>query len=193
MDSRITPNPDQCGADPSPVTSTVPPLVNIAAFEASQNPDGKGAESDPWDLVVRGSDTFVSDAAGNSLVKADSTNQASLGPVFPSKRVSSTPNAPIPLPPVFSAQGVDAGHDTTLRLWEAATCKPLGTIQLGVPLLAVACAQTMIVVTAKEGPLAICIGQPQEPDVCPQEEPSLSPIASGHRPPLVRRLLRWLP
>jgi hypothetical protein len=58
--------------------STVTPLANITAFEVSNNPHTAAVESNPWDLVVRGSDTFVTYAAGNSLVKADSLNQVSL-------------------------------------------------------------------------------------------------------------------
>jgi hypothetical protein len=52
----------------------VSPLANITAFEVSNNPHPTAVDSNPWDLVVRGSDTYVTDAAGNSLVKANSTN-----------------------------------------------------------------------------------------------------------------------
>ena len=89
--------------------STVTPLANITAFEVSNNPHPTAVDSNPWDLVVRGSDTYVTDAAGNSLVKANSANQVSLVHVFPNKNVSTPNNAPPGLPPVFSAQTVPTG------------------------------------------------------------------------------------
>ena len=84
--------------------STVTPLANITAFEVSNNPHTFAIDSNPWDLVVRGSDTYVTDAAGNSLVKADSANQVSLVHVFPNKNV----NAP-GFPAEVSAQTVPTG------------------------------------------------------------------------------------
>jgi hypothetical protein len=89
--------------------STVTPLANITAFEVSNNPHTAAVDSNPWDLVVRGSDTFVTDAAGNSLVKADSLNQVSLVHVFPNKDVNTPTNAPPVFPPVVSAQTVPTG------------------------------------------------------------------------------------
>ena len=89
--------------------STVTPLANITAFEVSNNPHPTAVDSNPWDLVVRGSDTYVTDAAGNSLVKANSTNQVSLVHVFPNKDVSTPNNAPPGLPPEVSAQTVPTG------------------------------------------------------------------------------------
>jgi len=59
--------------------------------------------------VVHGSDSYVTDAAGNSLVKANSTNQVSLVHVFPNKDVSTPNNAPPGLPDEFSAQTVPTG------------------------------------------------------------------------------------
>jgi hypothetical protein len=89
--------------------STVTPLANITAFEVSNNPHPTAIDSNPWDLVVRGSDTYVTDAAGNSLVKADSANQVSLVHVFPNKDVNTPPNAPPIFPSVVSAQTVPTG------------------------------------------------------------------------------------
>ena len=89
--------------------STVTPLANITAFEVSNNPHTAAVDSNPWDLVVHGSDTYVTDAAGNSLVKANSTNQVSLVHVFPNKDVNTPNNAPPGLPPVYSAQTVPTG------------------------------------------------------------------------------------
>lgn len=91
--------------------STVTPLANITAFEVSNNPHTTAVDSNPWDLVVRGSDTYVTDAAGNSLIKANSANEVSQVHVFPNKDVNTPTNAPpfLGLPPVVSAQTVPTG------------------------------------------------------------------------------------
>jgi hypothetical protein len=91
--------------------STVTPLANITAFEVSNNPHPTSVDSNPWDLVAHGSNTYVTDAAGNSLVKADSANQVSLVHVFPNKNVNTPDNAPpfFGFPPVVSAQTVPTG------------------------------------------------------------------------------------
>jgi len=91
--------------------STVTPLANITAFEVSNNPHPTAVDSNPWDLVVSGSDTYVTDAAGNSLVKADSANQVSLVHVFPNKNVDIPANAPpfLGYPGVLPAQTVPTG------------------------------------------------------------------------------------
>jgi len=91
--------------------STVTPLANITGFEVSNNPHITAIDSNPWDLVVHGSDTYVTDAAGNSLVKADSANQVSLVHVFPNKNVDIPTNAPpfLGYPGVLPAQTVPTG------------------------------------------------------------------------------------
>ncbi|WP_216912478.1 MULTISPECIES: ScyD/ScyE family protein [unclassified Synechococcus] len=85
------------------------PLADIAGFEATQNPDGKDLNSNPFALVVRGDDTYVTDSGGNSLVKADGANQVSLVNVFPEELVT-TPPLPFPFPfPEVPAQAVPTG------------------------------------------------------------------------------------
>jgi hypothetical protein len=84
------------------------PLADIAGFEATQNPDGLDLNSNPFALVVHGDGTYVTDAGGNSLVKANVTNQVSLVNVFPEELVT-TPPLPFPFPPQFSAQAVPTG------------------------------------------------------------------------------------
>lgn len=84
------------------------PLADIAGFEATQNPDGLDLNSNPFALVVHGDDTYVTDAGGNSLVKADVTNQVSLVNVFPEELVT-TPPLPFPFPSQFPAQAVPTG------------------------------------------------------------------------------------
>ncbi len=85
------------------------PLADIAGFEATQNPDGKDLNSNPFALVVRGDDTYVTDAGGNSLVKADAANQVSLVNVFPEELVG-TSHLPFPFPfPEVPAQAVPTG------------------------------------------------------------------------------------
>ncbi|KEF41294.1 MAG: hypothetical protein ER33_12305 [Cyanobium sp. CACIAM 14] len=86
------------------------PLADIAAFEATQNPDGKkDLNSNPFALVVRGNDTYVTDAGGNTLPKADGAHQVSLVNVFPDEVVT-TPPLPFPFPyPEVPAQAVPTG------------------------------------------------------------------------------------
>ncbi|WP_216906528.1 ScyD/ScyE family protein [Synechococcus sp. CCY 0621] len=75
-------------------TGSLTPLADIAGFEAAQNPDGKDLNSNPFALVVRGDDTYVTDSGGNSLVKADGANQVSLVNVFPEELVTSAQAVP---------------------------------------------------------------------------------------------------
>ena len=92
------------------VTKVLTPLADIAAFEDTQNPDGKAKASNPWDLVVSGGETFVTDAGGNTLLKVDGANQVSLVHLFPDKLVTPPSNIPIGgLPPQFPAQAVPTG------------------------------------------------------------------------------------
>ena len=92
------------------------PLADIAGFEASQNPDGSrnpdGSEdlnSNPFALVVRGDDTYVTDSGGNSLLRADAANQVSLVNVFPEELVD-TSHLPFPFPfPEVPAEAVPTG------------------------------------------------------------------------------------
>lgn len=84
------------------------PLADIAGFEATQNPDGKDLNSNPFALVVRGDDTYVTDAGGNSLLKANGAQQVSLVNVFP-EEVVTTPPLPFPVPPKFPAEAVPTG------------------------------------------------------------------------------------
>jgi hypothetical protein len=84
------------------------PLADIAGFEATQNPDGMDLNSNPFALVVHGDDAYVTDAGGNSLMKADVTNQVSLVNVFPEELVT-TPPLPFPFPSQFPAQAVPTG------------------------------------------------------------------------------------
>jgi len=88
-------------------SGSLTPLADIAAFEAALNPDGKDLNSNPFALVVRGDDTYVTDAGGNSLVKADAANQVSLVNVFPEELVS-TAHLPFPFPEI-PAQAVPTG------------------------------------------------------------------------------------
>ena len=95
--------------------STVTPLANITAFEVSNNPHPTAVDSNPWDLVVHGSDTYVTDAAGNSLVKADSANQVSLVHVFPNKNVN-TPGFPAEVSAQTVPTGLTIGSDGALYI-----------------------------------------------------------------------------
>lgn len=46
-------------------------IADITAFEEEHDPDGDGAESNPFDLARMGNSTLVADAAGNSVLVVD--------------------------------------------------------------------------------------------------------------------------
>jgi hypothetical protein len=84
-------------------------LADIAGFEVAQNPDKGGLNSNPFALVMHGGNTYVTDAGGNSLLKADSAQQVSLENVFEDKLVSTT-HLPFPFPfKEIPAQAVPTG------------------------------------------------------------------------------------
>jgi WD40 repeat protein len=61
----------------------------------------------------------------------------------------------------FSTNGrriISGSYDRTLRLLDAASGQGIQVIQIGTPLLAVACGPTRLVVAAEEGLLALEIG-----------------------------------
>jgi hypothetical protein len=86
-------------------TGSLTPLADIAGFEAAQNPDKGGLNSNPFALVVHGDNTYVTDAGGNSLLKSDSAQQVSLAnEVFKEEPVTRPP-----FPPDFPAEAVPTG------------------------------------------------------------------------------------
>jgi hypothetical protein len=68
-------------------------LADLAAFEANVNPDGRGIESNPFDVAaLLGGKALVADAAGNDLLIVDQQGHVDWVATFPDQLVS-TANA----------------------------------------------------------------------------------------------------
>jgi len=62
-----------------------------SAFECANDPDGQGADTDPYGIAARGDTIYVADAAGNDIVKVDKhSGEVSLAAVL------STNSQPVP-------------------------------------------------------------------------------------------------
>lgn len=59
------------------------PVVSLYDFEARHDPDRDGVESNPYDLALRGDYVYVTDSAGNSVVRVNpQTGEAALYALF---------------------------------------------------------------------------------------------------------------
>jgi hypothetical protein len=58
-------------------------LADIRAFEAANDPDGQGIESNPYAVLDLGDDVLVADAAGNSILSVDRRGRIRLFAVLP--------------------------------------------------------------------------------------------------------------
>lgn len=59
-------------------------VANLAAYEGANDPDGAGADSNPYSFVLNNGIWYVSDAGGNTLIAIDGTTAAlSTEHVFP--------------------------------------------------------------------------------------------------------------
>jgi hypothetical protein len=58
-------------------------IANIARFEADNDPDGHGFDSDPYAVLARPGGELVADAAGNDLLWVSSAGEISVVHVFP--------------------------------------------------------------------------------------------------------------
>ena len=92
------------------------PIADLTAFEAAEDPDGEGVDSNPYSVLSHRGKLVVADAGGNSLVKVGRRG-LSTGAVFPSRLVASPPGIP-DLPPELPMQAVPtsvvAGPDGAL-------------------------------------------------------------------------------
>lgn len=69
------------------------PVVDIAAFEAANNPDGDFVDSNPYGLLVEPGRRYVTDAGGNDVLSVAANGDVSLVAVFP----------PLAAPPPFNS------------------------------------------------------------------------------------------
>ncbi|CAN5379753.1 hypothetical protein BH23BAC3_BH23BAC3_19780 [soil metagenome] len=87
-------------------------VVDIAAFEQNQNPDGGNVDSNPYGLLSESGYHYIVDAGGNTLLEIKS-NEVSLIAVFPQKVVPPGPYPPIPIADAVPTQ-VKRGPDGSL-------------------------------------------------------------------------------
>jgi hypothetical protein len=80
-------------------------VADIAAFEATANPDGGLPDSNPHSVTTRWGRTYVVDAGGNSLVRVHRSGEISTVAVFPDRLVDAPPGIP-GLPPQLPMQAV---------------------------------------------------------------------------------------
>jgi len=59
------------------------PVADITGFEAANDPDGKGVDSNPYAVLARQGDELVADAAGNDILSVDQHGRISVFHVFP--------------------------------------------------------------------------------------------------------------
>lgn len=81
-------------------------ITDVAAYEATTNPDGGHVESNPYGISARPGATVVADAAGNSLLEIGSNGRITPLAVFPSR---STGRA-IDSVPTSVARGPDGAY-----------------------------------------------------------------------------------
>ena len=59
------------------------PVADITGFEAANDPDGHGVDSNPYAVLARQRDLLVADAAGNDVLSVDKHGRISVFHVFP--------------------------------------------------------------------------------------------------------------
>jgi len=79
-------------------------ITDVTAFEAAEDPDGEGVDSNPYSVLSRWGKAVVADAGGNTLVNV-SRKGLSTAAVFPSRLVAAPPGIP-DLPPELPMQAV---------------------------------------------------------------------------------------
>jgi len=68
-------------------------IADLAAYEASANPDGKQIDSDPYAVASDGRHTYVADAAGNDVLEVHRDGSVSTVAVLPPIVVTAPPAA----------------------------------------------------------------------------------------------------
>lgn len=95
----------------SPNANVLRAIVDLAAFEATADPDGGEPDSNPYALAVNGGKRVVADAGGNSLVEVRTNGTMRTLAVFPARIVDS-PFGPIPMQavPTTVTRGPDGAY-----------------------------------------------------------------------------------
>jgi hypothetical protein len=87
----------------------VTPLVDVAAHESANNPDGGHVDSNLYGLEILSTRGVMTDAGGNSLLQVDTTLTVSTLAVFPTRLVPGPGGGDIPMEsvPTSIAEGPD--------------------------------------------------------------------------------------
>jgi sugar lactone lactonase YvrE len=96
-------------------TGRVTVIADIAAFEEENDPNGDGADSDPYGILREGTRNIVTDAGGNSLLRVSDRGRIRTIAVFPDRNVDFE-GEPVPMDSVPTA--VVRGPDGALYVSE---------------------------------------------------------------------------
>ncbi len=94
----------------------ITPLVDIAAYEGTANPDGGERDSNPFGLELLSNRAVMTDAGGNSLIQVDPTLTASTLATFPVRLVPGPGGMDVPMQSVPT--GIAEGPDGSLYVGE---------------------------------------------------------------------------
>ncbi len=94
-----------------PVVDSYTPWVNLAAYEASEDPDGDNVDSNPFGMVADGSSLAVTDAGGNSLLAISDSGSIATEAIFPARMVEFPPGSGSMMPMQAVPTGVRVGPD----------------------------------------------------------------------------------
>jgi hypothetical protein len=97
-------------------TGAITPIADIAAYEASANPDGGHPDSNAYSLDIQTDRGVLTDAGGNSLLQILPDLSVSALAVFPARTVAGPGGAPIDMETVPTA--VVEGPDRSLYVGE---------------------------------------------------------------------------
>lgn len=93
------------------LTGTWTNTVDIAAYEASENPDGGPVDSNPFSILAVDNGYLVSDAGANALLHISATGTISTVAVFPTRTVEFPPDSGTMIPMEAVPTGVAIGPD----------------------------------------------------------------------------------
>ena len=94
-----------------PAADTYTPWVNLAQYEADNNPDDGVPDSNPFGLTTLGTDVAVTDAGGNDLLTVTSAGDVATAAVFPPQMAEFPPGTGQMIPSQAVPTGLVVGPD----------------------------------------------------------------------------------
>ena len=87
----------------------ITPLVDVAAYEAANNPEPRAVDSNAFALEILSNRAVMTDAGGNTLLQVDPNLTISTLAVFPTRNVTGPGGTPVPMDavPTSIAEGPD--------------------------------------------------------------------------------------